>query len=309
MNTPIDLSIIIVSFNTKKHTIETIKSIEQNYVREITSGAFEIIVSDNNSQDGSLEELRKYAKNTKIKAFTLIENKENFGFSKGNNVAVVKSKGRYILFLNSDTVVPKKTLITMVEFMDAHPNAGAATCEVVLPHGKLDDASHRGFPTPWNSLCHFSGLEKIFPHSRLFAGYTEGWKKFGEIHTVDAIAGAFMMVRREAGERCNWWDTDFFFYGEDLDFCYRLKENGWKIYYVPTVSIMHHKGVSSGIKKHTQHITTADIERKKKVQMHRFEAMKLFYKKHYENKYPRFMKKITFLGIDFLEKRAIRKIK
>ncbi len=304
----VDLSIIIVSFNTRQLTIETIESIEKNYPEEIASGVFEILVSDNHSNDDSVAALEEYKMHSKIKNFILFENKENFGFSKGNNIAILHAQGRYLLFLNSDTLVPEKTLTTMIDFMDTHKDAGASSCEVLLPHGVLDDASHRGFPTPWNSFCHFSGLEKLFPHARLFAGYTLGWEKFNTIHEVDAIAGAFMLVRAEAGKEIHWWDEDFFFYGEDLDFCYRLREKGWKVYFVPTVSILHYKGVSSGIKKHTQHLTTADIERKRKVHMHRFEAMKLFYQKHYIRKYPAIMTWIVYKGIDFLEKNAIAKI-
>lgn len=304
----IDVSIIIVSFNTAKLTVETVASIEKSYPKEVAMGKYEVIVSDNNSTDGSVKALQDYKKTSRMKVLMILDNKKNLGFAKGNNVAVKKAKGRYVLFLNPDTVMYPRTIPTLVDFMDTHKTAGAVTCKVKIPNGGIDEASHRGFPTPWNAFTHFSGLEKAFPRSRLFAGYTRGWENMGGIHTVPAIVGAFMLVRREAGEQIGWWDEDYFFYGEDLDFCYSLGEKGWKIYYVPTVSILHYGGVSSGIKKQSQGITTANVERKIMVQNHRFEAMRIFYKKHYMKKYPRFVTWAVFKGIDYLHKKNLPKV-
>ena len=307
MSEAIDLSIIIVSYNTQKLTVETVASVEQSCLEEVKVGKYEIFVSDNNSTDGSVEAIEKYKKTSKIKYLHILDNKKNLGFAKGNNVAVKKSKGRYVLFLNPDTVVYPKTLQTLIEFMDTHQDAGASTCKISIPSGGIDEASHRGFPTPWNAFCHFSGLEKVFPKSKIFAGYTQGWKDLNTIHTVPAIVGAFMMVRRAAGEQIGWWDEDYFFYGEDLDFCFMLGEKGWKIYYVPTVSILHYGGVSSGIKKQSQNITTANIERKIMVQNARFDAMRIFYKKHYMQKYPPFITWFVMQGIQILHKKNLPK--
>ena len=303
----VNLSIIIVSFNTAKLTLEAIVSLEEACAKELQQGFYEIIVSDNGSVDDTIKKLHEYKKHSKIKSFTIIENKKNLGFAKGNNVGIKKTSGNYLLFLNSDTVVEKSTLQEMVAFMDAHKDAGAATCKINIPSGGIDEASHRGFPTPWNAFAHFSKLERVFPHSYIFGGYIQGWKDLTTIHDVDAIVGAFMIVRRIAGEQIGWWDEDYFFYGEDLDFCYSLHEKGWKIYYVPTVSILHYGGVSSGIKKQSQNITTADVKRKTMIQNARFEAMKIFYRKHYMNKYPKFITWTVFKGIDFLHKRNLPK--
>ncbi|MDQ3142597.1 MAG: glycosyltransferase, partial [Bacteroidota bacterium] len=188
-------------------------------------------------------------------------------------------------------------------FMDLHPTAGAATCKIELPSGGIDEASHRGFPTPWNAFTHFSGLEKLFPKIRLFAGYTQGFGDFSKIHEVDAISGAFLFVRRDVGEKIGWWDEEYFFYGEDIQFCYDIKKLGYKIYYVPDVSILHYGGVSSGIKKQSQDITTADKDHKKVMQGHRFEAMRIFYKKNYSKKYPSYLNWVVAQGIDFLHKK------
>ncbi len=307
MNKP-ELSIIILNYNTKKITLEAIKSIEENYSKEVKSGIFEVLVADNASPDNSIAAFTAYKKITTIKHFVVVDNKKNIGFAAGNNAAIRHAGGKYILFLNPDTVVRSQTLTTMIAFMDQHPDAGAATCKVEIPNGSIDEASHRGFPTPWNAFSHFSGLERLFPHTRLFDGYRQGWKNMNEIHTVDAIVGAFMIVPRKVGEEVGWLDTDYFFYGEDLDFCYTIREHGYNIYYVPTVSILHYGGVSSGIKKQSQQITTANIQTKTLVQNARFDAMRIFYEKHYVKKYPKFITWIVLKGIDYLHKRNLPQI-
>lgn len=287
----IDLSIIIVNYNTKVFLRNLLDSIEKSISKRIT---YEVIVVDNASTDGLPAETLN---------FKLIRNKENLGFSKANNQGVkISEKSRYLLFLNPDTLMQKNTVEEMIKFMDAHRDAGAATCNLVMPNGEIDDASHRGFPTPWNSFSYFSGLAKIFPKSKLFNGYNLGWLDFGKVHEIDACAGAFMLVRREAGEAIGWWDEDYFFYGEDLDFCYMLKQKGWKIYFVPQVWILHYKGVAGGIKKMSQNISTADLETKKRATKARFNAMRIFYKKHYEKVYPKWLTWLIFAGISIKEK-------
>lgn len=305
-NNPL-LSIIIVNYNTAKITVEAVASIEESYPKEIESGEYEIFVCDNNSPDNSVAQLNEYKAKSKIKNLFIVDNKENLGFAKGNNVAVKMSKGEFILFLNPDTVMYKETIPTVIDFLRQKQDAGAVTCKVLIPSGGIDEASHRGFPTPWNAFCHFSKLEKFFPKSRLFAGYTQGWESLEAIHVVDACVGAFMLVKRTAGEQIGWWDEDYFFYGEDLDFCYMLKEKGWKIYYIPTVSIFHYGGVSSGIKKQSKNITTANVKTKTFVQNARFDAMRIFYKKHYLNKYPKIVTWLVFKGIDYLHNKNLPK--
>jgi GT2 family glycosyltransferase len=284
-----DLSIIIVSYNTK----EFLKGCIESIYKTTKNIKFEIIVVDNASSDGTVQLLEKL----KTENFKFIANKENMGFSKANNIGVKQASGRYILFLNPDIEVHEKTLEGMVQFMDQHQDGGAATCKVVMPSGQIDDASHRGFPTPWNSFSHFTGLAKVFGKRKLFGGYNLGFKDLTKTHEIDALAGAFMIVRKEAGEQVGWWDEDYFFYGEDLDFCYMLKQDNWKIYYVPDYLVLHYKGVSGGIKKTSQDITTANKETKIRATKSRFNAMRIFYKKHYEGKYPWFITRLVYLGI------------
>ena len=300
-----DVSIIIVSFNTRDLTIECIRSV----VRTIKKSSYEVIVVDNNSEDDSVKEI----KSLKLKVqnfsskFKVIENKENVGFSAANNTGVKEAGGKYVLFLNSDTVVYENTIDGMVEFMDRNKDAGAATCFVRLPNGKLDDAAHRGFPTPLRALSHFSGSSKIFKKSKIFAGYSLGHLDLNKTHEIDALAGAFMLVKREAGEQVGWWDEDFFWYGDDLDFCYRLKEKQWKIYFVPEFEILHYKGASGGIKKHSKLISTANSETRKRAHEARFAAMKIFYDKHYKHKYPKIVRNLVLSGISL--KKTIERLK
>lgn len=291
-----DISIIIVNYNAGEFLKKCITSIMEN-VRNVS---YEIVVVDNNSSDNSPEMIKK-----EFPQIKLIANKKNAGFSRANNQGIKASqKSRYILFLNPDTIMQNQTVERMINFMYIHKNAGAATCKVVMPNGKIDDASHRGFPTPWNSFCHFAGLSRIFPKSRIFAGYNLGWENLEKTHEIDALAGAFMLVRRIAGEQVRWWDEDYFFYGEDIDFCFMLKEKGWKIYYVPAVFITHYKGVSGGIKTVSKDITTADEETKRRTSYWRFEAMRIFYRKHYKQKYPWIVNLLVDKGITFREKLA-----
>lgn len=296
----LDLSVIIVNYNTKEFLKKCIDSFLDCVSERIK---YEIIVVDNASSDGSQSEISKFK--SKIPNLKEILNKENMGFSKANNEGVKASqKSRYVLFLNSDTLMQIQTIEKMINFMDMHKDAGAATCKLLTLSGKIDDASHRGFPTPWNAFCHFSGLEKLFPKSKSLAGYSLGWMDFDKTHEIDALAGAFMLVRRSAGEEAKWWDEDYFFYGEDIDFCYILKKLGWKIYYVPEVFITHYKGVSGGIKSISKKITTANEETKKRATKWRFKAMRIFYKKHYEGKYPKIVSLLVDKGIWLREKFA-----
>lgn len=291
----IDLSIVIVSFNGKEFLKNCLTSILQSMEGKLM---YEIVVVDNNSSDGSSEMVKK-----EFPQIKLIANRENPGFSKANNQGIKISKeSKYVLFLNPDTVVQNQTIEQMLKFMETHKDAGAATCKLVMLNGQIDDASHRGFPTPWNAFSHFSGLEKLFPKSKLFAGYSLGWRDLSKTHEIDALAGAFMLVRRKAGEKAKWWDEDYFFYGEDIDFCYMLKQLGWKIYYVPNVFVTHYKGVSGGIKSISKDITTASEETKRRATKWRFNAMRIFYNKHYKQKYPRIVNSLVSIGISIREK-------
>jgi len=288
----LDVSIITVTYNSFATIRQCLDSIEKT----VKKSSFEIIVVDNASSDGSPSEILNIK--NKISNIRAVLNKENKGFSKANNQGIkISQKSRYVLFLNPDTLVYENTIDGMVDFMDKTSNAGAATCFVQLKNGKLDDSCHRGFPTPLRSMFYFIGLCKVFPKSKFFAGYNMTYLDFNKTHVIDALGGSFMITRREVGEKLNWWDEDFFFYGEDLDFCFRIKELGYKIYFVPQYRALHYKGISSGIKKVSKDISKATKETKLFATKHRFNAMRIFYRKHYEKKYPKLVTWFIYIAI------------
>lgn len=292
-----NLSIIIVSFNTKDLVLGCLKSIYVGYAGDFAKKQFEVIVIDNASKDGTVTQVKKEFPQVK-----LLITQENLGFAKANNKGVEIAKGDTILFLNPDTKVPENTLTLVLKYLNDNSQVGIATCKVVMANGELDDACHRGFPTPWRALTYFTGLAKLFPNSLLFNGYHLGYQNMDEIHEIDSCVGAFLMIKREVGEKLGWFDEDYFWYGDDLDLCYRAKQIGFKVMFVPTVSMVHFKGAASGLKKHSEHLSQADSETKKLATYARFEVMRIFYRKHYLNIYPKWLTGLVFLGITVKQK-------
>ena len=289
------VSIIIVNFNSGEYLKKCIDSIYQS---SLSGGNFEIIIVDNNSQDTSLASIQ----NTKKNNLMVLRNFGNIGFAKANNLGIKKSKGEYILLLNPDTLLQNDTLEKILDYMETDKNVAVATPRLELPNGAIDDACHRGFPTPFNSLFYFMGLSELFPHSTFFNGYHLGYQNMDKTHVIDSCVGAFMMIRKNVGDELKWLDEDYFWYGEDVDFCYRIKQKGYKVIYLPGTKVTHFKGISSGIKNHSKELSTASEETRKLATKARFEVMKLFYKKHYLNKYPKIITDLVFLGINLKEK-------
>ncbi len=279
------LSIVILNHNTSKLLSECLASIP-------TALTHEIIVVDNASTDDSVAMLKKQFPTVKV-----IENSDNVGYTRGNNAAKDYALGKYVLFLNSDTTVEKNTLSVMTEFMEEHPDCGASTCLTLLPTGKLYYACHRGFPTPWNSLCYFSGLAKLFPWSKFFAGYTATYLPLTTVHEIDACSGTFLLIRKTLLDEIGWFDEDYFAYGEDIEMCFQVKARGFKVMFNPHVKITHYWGATSGLKSTSAHLAVANAEIKKKWNRARYQAMKIFYDKHYRKNYPEFVRWLIFLGI------------
>ncbi|SCW85475.1 hypothetical protein SAMN04487970_10724 [Paenibacillus tianmuensis] len=270
-----DLSIIILNYNTRELTLNCLKSI---YLSE-TTYTYEVILIDNNSMDNSVEAIREAFPNVH-----LICNDENVGYSKANNQGMRLAKGRYVLLLNSDTVIQPDTLHIMIQFMDRHENIGAAGCKVVLPDGTLDKACRRGFPTPSASFYYAFGFSRLFPDNPKFNQYQLTHLDQDKDYPVDCLVGAFMMVRKEAIDQVGMLDEQFFMYGEDIDWCYRIKQGGWNIYYYPYTQIIHYKGASSRRKPF-----------KIIYEFHR--AMYLFHQKHYRMNYSFFVNFLVYSGI------------
>jgi GT2 family glycosyltransferase len=294
-----DISVVIVTFNSKEEISKCLNSVK----KASKNLKVEIFVVDNNSHDGSADLIRKEFPNV-----YLIANKKNLGFSKANNQAIKRVKGRYLLILNPDTEVLEDTLTKMIGFMKGKKDVAVATCRVENQQGKLDAECRRRFPTPWRSFCHFSGLSKIFKGSKVFDQYLMGDVSDEVDHEIDACMGAFMFIRIDAVKKVGIFDEDFFFYGEDLDWCFRFKKADYKIFYTPRTKTIHLKGVSSGIKKDTEKISKATKESKKRALKESTRAMYIFYKKHYQKKYPFFITWLMFLSIWLMEKYRLSKV-
>lgn len=271
----VDASIIIVNYNTRQLTLNCLESV----FASITSYSYEIIVVDNASRDDSVQTIKEAYPQVQ-----LIVNSENSGFAKANNQAMKAAKGRYILLLNSDTIVKQDTLHTMIYFMDRHPEMGASGCKVILPNGSLDKACKRGFPTPSASFYYAFGISRMFPDRPKFNQYQLGHLSPDDEYPVDCLVGAFMLVRRETIDQVGGLDETFFMYGEDIDWCYRIKEAGWGIYYYPRTYIVHYKGASARRKP-----------MKIIYEFHR--AMWVFHRKHYAKRYGMLTNTAVWLGI------------
>ena len=254
-----DLSIIIVNYNAGNLLKECIESVKNSALNI----SYEIIVIDNNSSDNSIDLIRNRFENLKI-----IMNKMNVGFARASNQGINGSKGRYILLLNPDTVILPDCLKKMVRFMEDHPEGGVAGCKVLNPNGTLQLACRRSFPAPSVSFYRLSGLSRLFPKSKTFARYNLTYQNPDVVQEVDAVSGSFMMIIRKALDEVGMLDERFFMYGEELDLCFRVKEKGWKVYYVPDARIIHYKGKSSQ-------------QRKRKAVIDFHKAMYIFHKKHY----------------------------
>lgn len=232
----IDLSVIIVNYNVKDYLLQCLRSLDEACKPLST----EIIVVDNNSADGSVEDLRGEFPHVRWHALT-----ENIGFGRANNVGLHEARGRYVLFLNPDTIIGPDTLTSMVRYLDEHPSVGMAGCKVLNPDGSFQVACRRGLPTPWASFCKLFGLQALFPSVQLFSSYNLMYRSIDETYPVDALIGAFMMGRTDLMRTLGGFDPDFFMYGEDIDLCYRVKKRGYQVHYVHETSIIHYKGEST----------------------------------------------------------------
>ena len=268
-----DLSIIIVSYRNSGVIGACLRSIKNSKTKYI----YEVLVHDNGSPDDTADIVANEFPWAK-----LIRGK-NIGFAGGNNTAIKQSNGRYILLLNPDTEVEEDTFEVMLDLMERRKDIGMATCKVVMDKGEIDKASRRSFPTPWVSFTKFSGLAALFPKSRVFNRYNLGCLSEDDEYEIDALVGAFQLTRREVVDKIGLLDERFFMYGEDIDWCYRCKQAGWKVYYYPKTKIFHHKGYSSKLSP----LTLWEFHR----------AMVLFYKKHYQSKYPSLVNGLIYLAI------------
>ncbi|RLC35227.1 hypothetical protein DRH14_01375 [Candidatus Shapirobacteria bacterium] len=307
---PIILSTIILNYNSGDYLLKSTQSLYKSKLKDF----IEIIVVDNASTDRSFQQLFKFKNNLshpKIKLKFLALNK-NLGFSTGNNRGLKKinSKSKYVLFLNPDTTVNPNTIQQSINFHQKNPQVDASTCKIILAKtNQTQPECHRGFPTPWRSFCYFSGLSKLFPKSKLFSGYFLGHLNRNKVHQIEACVGAFLMVKKSIGQKINWWNQKYFFYGEDLDFCFQLKKHNFKLYYNPNCQITHYQGISSGIKQQSKKLSQASRQTKIRSAKASTQAMRIFYQLNYFDNYSNLTKFIVNQAINLLEKYRVFKAK
>lgn len=276
-----ELSIIILSFNTKDLLSDCLASLEK-VQGELE---FEVIVADNGSVDGSLEMVKK-----NFPWVIALDNKGNLGFARGNNMARKIAGGEYILFLNSDTIVYKNALRKSLDFLKSDRKIGAVSCKLVLANGKLDRDARRRFPTPWVS---FNRL--ILGNGKL---YWYGDIPEDEVHEVDVIQGAFHLSPKKVLDEVGWFSEDYFLDGEDIDLCWKIRAKGYKIYYYPEVSILHLKGASKGKNEAKKKVPFAS---RLKFRMASVNSMEIFYRKFLWEKYPLIVNLLVVGGIKILK--------
>ena len=231
-----ELSIVIVNYNVKHFLEQCLHSV----LKASENIAAEIFVVDNNSVDGSAQFIPE-----KFPEINFIANKKNIGFARANNQAIKKTKGKYILLLNPDTVVEEDTFSKIISFMEKHPDAGGLGVKMIDGKGNFLPESKRGLPTPWVAFYKMFGIARLFPKSKKFGKYHLSYLNENQIHEVDVLAGAFMLPRKSVLNKIGLLDESFFMYGEDIDLSYRITQAGFKNYYFPETTIIHYKGEST----------------------------------------------------------------
>ena len=230
-----DVSIVIVGWNIS----DLLRSCLSSVFDQTKGIAFEVVYVDNASVDGSVDMVA-----TTFPAVRIIRNGKNEGFIRASNQGIEASEGRYVLLLNSDTVILDNAIPKMVEFADAHPEAGAVGCKVFHPDGSLQRSCFM-YPSILNMFLSTSYLYKLFPRSRFFGRGMMTWWDFNDVRQVQAVCGCCSLVRREAIKQVGLMDETYFFYGDESDWCYRFEKNGWKNMFMPGAKIIHYGGATT----------------------------------------------------------------
>lgn len=271
------LSIVIVNYNAE--------NLLRGCLESIYTGAngtpFDVWVVDNNSRDNSVRMIKSQFPKVKV-----IENRSNVGFSKANNMVISQSRSEYVLLLNPDTLVIGDAIDRVVKFMNEHPEVGISGCKVLNKNRTLQLACRRSIPTPKVAFFRLTGLSRLFPRSKVMAKYNLTYEDPDKTHEVDAVSGAFLMIRKKAVEDIGLLDERFFMYGEELDWCLRAKRAGWAVMYCPSAEIIHYKGES-----------TKYNSRKAALEFYR--AMYLFHKKHFAKDHSPVTNFLIYAGIFF----------
>lgn len=235
-----DISVIIVSYNVRYYLEQCISS-----VYAAASGInIEVFVVDNASSDGTIAYIRKKFPSAAYPTLHLMANAHNAGFGRANNQAAHRATGKYVLFLNPDTLLTEHTLRDSLNFAERHPDMGGLGTMMLHTNGSFAYESRRGLPTPWTAFFKMSGLAALFPHHKTFGKYYMRYLDKEQPAEIEIISGAYMMVRKQVLEECGLFDETFFMYGEDIDLSYRILKSGYPNYYIPS-PILHYKGEST----------------------------------------------------------------
>jgi len=253
----VDVSIIVVAWNVRRLLYDCLTS-----VYDQTKGIdFEVIYVDNASGDGSVDMVKREFPKVRI-----IENKRNEGFIKANNQGIEIAQGRYVLLLNSDTIVLDNAIAKTVQFADAHQDTAVVGCRVLNPDRTLQRDCFM-YPSALNMFLAATYLHQVFPRNRFFGRERMTWWDFDDVREVETICGCFSLVRHKAIEQVGFMDERYFLYGDDPDWCYRFRKHGWKIMFTPEAEIIHYGGQ-----------TTKQMARKFRLQLHGSEL--IFMKLH-----------------------------
>jgi len=270
-----DLSIIIVHYNV----LEYLRGCLLSFFSSKKHFAAEILIIDNHSKVFCSDKIKM-----EFPAIKVIENEKNMGYSFAANQGIKKSKGRYILLLNPDTIFPKEGLDKLIEYMDKNPKVGICGCKMVNPKGKLL-YSCRSFPSFMTSVSSSQSiLYRYFPSNPLSNKYLLKDFDHSQIKEVDWVSGSCLLARGEMIEQIGFLDEDYFMYVEDVDFCLRAKQNGWRVVYFPLVTFIHFVGKST-------------YQDRLRMQLEHHKSMYYFYKRHHKTNL--ILSLVVFLGILF----------
>lgn len=272
----VDVSIVITSYKSKPFLEDCIDSV----IGSIKKHSYEIIVVDDASNDGTEDVVRR-----KYPQIKYIKNPGNLGYVRSNNIGMRSAIGKYLLSLNNDTVVKDEAIDKLTEFMDKERTLGAVGPKLLNSDGTVQLQCRRGFPNPFNSLAYFFGLSRLFPKSRLFSSYLLTCLDDSSLAEVDSLCGAAMMIRREVIDKVGYMDESYVMYGDDIDWCYRIKQAGYKVYYLPDAEIIHFGGRGGSRKQSYRNI----------YEFHR--AMAVFYHKHQSKKHIFLLNLLVYAGI------------
>lgn len=284
----VDISVIIVSYNTKALLRQCLDSVFRSLKHGDAgsmAASYEVFVVDNDSQDGSVEMVSE-----RFPDVTLLRAGRNLGFAAANNLAMERASGRYVLFLNPDAVVVGNALWELAGFMDIHPDTGVATGSFICPDGSFQEGAF-SFPTLWGTLLDFFPFSYRLMRSKLNGRYPPS--SYAAAFEIDYPLGACFMVRREALCDVGSFSEDFFLYCEELEWCWRIKKAGWRIYCYPTPTIVHYGGQSTKQRRDEMFL-----------QLHR--SRLIFFKKHYSPLFCAFNRMLVATGVLWEMVRALR---